>query len=595
MLRSSSKLVLFFLFIFLFRNVANCSPGLDSLSDRGVAFYLQSDYKSAIAVFDSCVNLCIKENNKKVLANIYNNLGNCYSQKGDEVASLNYYLKSLKIAEENGDKKRMAKTIQNIGTWYSDHGDLTKALVYHRQALQLATEISDSVVIADCLNNEGIIFEQQKDYANALDVYAKALRYYRVLKDDSRLALGLNNLGIVYKYLKDYPKSIQYYTESIKYSEKSGDQFTMAANLNNLGNVYVLTGNYNKAIDLYKQSLDVAQKINASNIIYEVYEGMSEVYKLQKNYQKAYKYRLIYEEEKSKYLNEESTRQINELQAKYESEKKEAEITTLKQQEQINSLTIFRQDLKIKNRNGIIIAIFIFIAGLLLSMYLFFSRQKLKNSIAGEKAIREAEESERIRIAKDIHDELGAELSKVHFLAESMARENISTVINVNLKVISERAKLMIDNMRDLIWALTPGNMTIDGLLSRIREYSSDFLEDFNIDFNIDFPEEVPDKAIQKEAYRNIFLMVKEALNNVVKHSKATSVNLIAALSDDSFSISISDNGKGFQSTQLSAGNGLKNMKSRSIAMKASVDVVGDRKTGTIFNFSVPVEEIIAL
>ncbi len=595
MLRSSGKLVLIILFILLTRNVAKCSSALDSLSDRGVALYLQSDYKSAIVVFDSCVNLCIKESNKKVLANVYNNLGNCYSQKGDEVTSLNYYQKSLKIAEENGDKRRMAKTIQNIGTWYSDHGDLTKALVYHRKALQLATEVSDSIVIADCLNNEGIIFEQQKDYASALDVYAKALGYYRILNDESRLALGLNNLGIVYKYLKDYPKSIQYYTESIKYSEKSGDQFTMAANLNNLGNVYVLTGNYNKAIDLYNQSLKVANKINASNIIYEVYEGMSDVYKLEKNYQKAYEYRLIHEEEKSKYLNEESTRQINELQAKYESEKKEAEISTLKQQEEINTLTIFRQDLKIKNRNGIIIAIIIFIAGMLFSIYLFFSRQKLKNSIANEKAVREAEESERIRIAKDIHDELGAELSKVHFLAESMTRENSSSSINSNLKTISERSKLMIDNMRDLIWALTPGHMTIDGLLSRIREYSSDFLDDFNIELNIDFPEEVPEKAILREAYRNIFLMVKEALHNVVKHSMATSVDLKAAIVNGDFSISIADNGKGFQSTLLTAGNGLKNIKHRGIAMKASVDVIGEQNAGTIFKFSVPVEGIIAL
>ncbi len=584
--------VFFALFFFSKSTAEPVKSSLDSLMDKAVALYLQGNTTAAIPLFDSCVGLATTTKNDKVLANAFNNLGNCYSQKGDAVTSLSYYQKSISIAERNGDKRRMAKTTQNIGSLYSEQGDLDRALQFHKQALALAEEIHDSSVIADCLNNEGIVFEQKKEYPKALEVYSKALSIYRILKDDSRLALGLNNLGIVYKYLKDYPKSISYYTESIFYSQKSGDQFTMAANLNNLGNVYSLMGNYKKALELFDQSLKIAMDIKAANVIYEVYGGMADAFLNLKQYQKAYDYRLKFEEEKNKYINEERSQQLNELQAKFETTKKEAQIKELKQQEEISYLTIFRQKSVIRNRNILISGIAFLLAGLFFVGYFYYGKQKLKNRIERETAIRDSEEKERIRIAKDIHDELGSGLSKIHFIAESVAKHQEESNTLGDLKVISENAKSLIDNMRDLIWALTPGQLNMDSLLSRVREYSYDYLEDFKIDLECSFPDKVPVLPLQKEAYRNIFMLVKEALNNIAKHSEATKVKIEITFNSSFLEVQIVDNGVGFNPSVTSSGNGLKNMAYRGNSINADVDIESRINQGTTIHLKLPLTNI---
>ena len=343
---------------------------------------------------------------------------------------------------------------------------------------------------------------------------------------------------------------------------------------------------------MFDQSLKIAMEIKAANVIYEVYGGMADAYLNLKQYQKAYDYRLKFEEEKNKYINEERSQQVNELQAKYETTKMEAQINELKQQEEISYLTIFRQKSVIRNRNILISGIVFLLAGLFLVGYFYYGRQKLKASIEREKDIRDTEEKERIRIAKDIHDELGSGLSKIHFIAESVAKQQEGIKTSSELKLISENAKSLIDNMRDLIWALTPGQMNLDVLLSRIREYSSDYLEDFKIDLECSFPDEIPVLPLQKAAYRNIFMLVKEALNNIAKHSKATKVKIEIALQGSQLEVSIIDNGIGFNTSINALGHGLKNMASRGNSIQAIVDIESRLNQGTTIRLKLPLSNL---
>jgi signal transduction histidine kinase len=118
--------------------------------------------------------------------------------------------------------------------------------------------------------------------------------------------------------------------------------------------------------------------------------------------------------------------------------------------------------------------------------------------------------------------------------------------------------------MDQIIWALNPKNDNLEGLASYIRRFASEYLEPTSIECVFDFPEEMPDKALSVEARRNIYLVVREALHNVVKHSGATRVDLRLAVEDLRFTISIKDNGNGFDMEKLDfPGNGLMNMKKR--------------------------------
>ncbi len=565
---------------------------IDTIINKGIAFYNKGEYLKAIDIYKQCAEVADKKGDKKNLSNIYNNLGNAYSQTGNSILALNNYQKAIKLAEQINDKYRIAKTNNNIGSLYSEQGDFNNALFFFNKSEQIGTEINDASIMADCLNNKGVIYEQQKDYKKALTVYSKALELYKLQANNERIALTLNNLGIVFKYLKDFPKSIQYYSESIKLSKQLGDQFLVSANLNNVANVYALKGDYKKALDLYFQSIEIAKRINATNIIIEAYDGLATAYFKLNQFKSAYVYRKLYDDEKNEFINTERSKQIAEMQTKYESRKKEDQIKLLVQNDYINKLEIKEQNSDINKRNiFIVLTILIFV---LMTIVFYYKRQKqkLKTQIENENEIKKTEENERLRIAKDIHDELGSGLTKIALMAEySIQHLTENKLLSDNIQSISKTSKLLVENMHDLVWSLDPNNTTLDNLVARIREYSGDYLEELSIKSQLDFPVEVPSLKISKEVQRNILLTFKEAVNNSVKHSTADSIFITLTIDNKHFNIIVTDNGKGFDQNQTKkTGNGLRNMKQRigAIGGKFSINSV----KGTAVNISLELDKI---
>ena len=189
-------------------------------------------------------------------------------------------------------------------------------------------------------------------------------------------------------------------------------------------------------------------------------------------------------------------------------------------------------------------------------------------------AILQTEENERIRIAKDIHDDLGSGLSKIKFLSEIISsKASQIPEINTSIKAISETSVSLVENMRDLIWALNPENTSLQSLVARMREYASDYLHDFPVELNVDITENFSDKKITKEAHRNLFFIVKECLQNIVKHSNASLVTMKVHINDNNFNVTIKDNGKGLPETGSDKGNGLRNIKQRAEMIGGSAEL----------------------
>ena len=174
-------------------------------------------------------------------------------------------------------------------------------------------------------------------------------------------------------------------------------------------------------------------------------------------------------------------------------------------------------------------------------------------------------ERERLRISKDMHDEVGSSLTKIAILSELLHGEMESRdKAETSLNKITEISRSVIDNISEIIWAINPKNDRLDNLAAYIREYVYEFLEGTKIKCHFDFMENYPPLILSAEFRRNIFLVVKESLNNVVKHSCASEINLKLFYDEPDLSISIKDNGKGFAADKISKfGNGLNNMAKR--------------------------------
>ena len=142
-------------------------------------------------------------------------------------------------------------------------------------------------------------------------------------------------------------------------------------------------------------------------------------------------------------------------------------------------------------------------------------------------------ERERTRIAQDMHDDLGANLTKIAIMTE-VARQSPSLPGGVGnqLQQVSEMARNVVDSITEIIWAVNPRHDHLDNLCAYLREYTSQALEPTSIRCHVQFPEQIPSIPLSAEMRRNIFLVVKEALHNIIKHSQARNAYLQLSLLD---------------------------------------------------------------
>jgi signal transduction histidine kinase/ligand-binding sensor domain-containing protein len=176
-----------------------------------------------------------------------------------------------------------------------------------------------------------------------------------------------------------------------------------------------------------------------------------------------------------------------------------------------------------------------------------------------------AVERERLRISKDMHDEIGASLTRISILSElAINLENDRTVERKYISQISDIAGGVVDEMSEIIWAMNPKNDTLDCFTAYFRRYASSYLETAGIEAVFRFPLEVPATFMSSEIRRNVFLTIKEALHNAVKHSQADKVSILLDFNNDILQLVIRDNGVGFDDLPTSHhGNGLVNMQKR--------------------------------
>jgi len=203
-------------------------------------------------------------------------------------------------------------------------------------------------------------------------------------------------------------------------------------------------------------------------------------------------------------------------------------------------------------------------------------------------------EKERLRISRDLHDDLGAGLSLI-LLNTSLAHQKADDekYVESYLFKISKNTKDLFDNLNNLIWLLKQENQSLDNLFSKIREVISDALSEAFDDYSIHLPDNCKDITICREACRNIFLIIKEATNNAIKHSYASFIQLKADIDSEQLVFQIMDNGKGFDIQSIRHGsNGLNNMKSRTEALNGNFSIETHESQGTTLVIKIPLKAL---
>jgi signal transduction histidine kinase len=237
-------------------------------------------------------------------------------------------------------------------------------------------------------------------------------------------------------------------------------------------------------------------------------------------------------------------------------------------------------------------AVILCLVGTVVAVVRYLSTQKLRRRLQLLEQ-QEALEKERSRIARDLHDQLGANLTQVALLSEmAEADKNSPAEIESHAQQISQTARETTRSLDEIVWAVNPSNDTLEGLTNYVCKYAQEYLALAGLRYRAEVPAQLPAITIPPEVRHNVFLAFKEAVNNVVKHAQASEVRVRLQLQPGNFALSIEDNGRGMggrDANATQARNGLRNMRKRMEDIHGEFSINPGTGGGTIVCLTVPI------
>jgi len=328
------------------------------------------DFDKAMDYSNNALDLSRKITFKKGEAYASNLIGIIYFNKGDYDKSMEFFLSALKIRETLGDKRAISDSYVSIGNIHGSKGEFDKAIEVYMKSLKVREELGDKRRIALACNNIGNMYTYKEKYDTALVFLKRALAIREEINDKQGMAASYGNIGNILKNTEEYGSALEYYLKSLKLSEEIGDKQRVVVNCNNISSLYFEQGDADKSRETALKCLSLAKDIDAKDDIKDTYKILSGCEASTGNYKSAYEYHKLYSNVKDSVFNEESNKQITEMQTKYDTEKKEQQITLLNKDKELQDAQLNRQKIIIWSVAGGLLVV------LILSIFIFHERIK---------------------------------------------------------------------------------------------------------------------------------------------------------------------------------------------------------------------------
>lgn len=515
------------------------------------------------------------------------------------------YLISSVYFEELGEKQRLPSVYSSIGSVYEKQGEADLALQYFNQTIALSKENEDLRRLAIGQANAASIYG---DHKNDIDK-AIELLLASIANIDKYMEKGAGQNNWVYKYLSEcnlgnfYRKSAQYdkaketYEGLIEKVDAASNTMIYYTALGGLGQVNLQQGNTKEALSILTTAYDKFEEGNFQESVYDILPDLIKAYEKEAQPEKALvlfkKYNILKDSVNDKKLNE----SLNDAMQRYESEKKERKIA---QQE----LVIIKRD----KQRKFIIYLLVTLGIILIGTYLFFKKrlkyQKMiasqevilkekelkeveqKNLLISMNSMIEGQESERLRIAQDLHDSLGGLLStvKAHFTVLKGCMLDQSTI------EMREKTANLIDEscmeVRRISHNMIPHSLSISGLVGTLEDMV-EYLTQQGYEATLEI-RALPELPKNKEVM--IYRLVQEIFSNIQKHAGAKTILLQLIGYEDQVHLMIEDDGVGFEYEYAfaKAGLGIKSINSRVEILKGTIHWDSQPEEGTCITITIP-------
>jgi signal transduction histidine kinase len=194
-------------------------------------------------------------------------------------------------------------------------------------------------------------------------------------------------------------------------------------------------------------------------------------------------------------------------------------------------------------------------------------------------------------VARDLHDDIGSTLSTINILS-SMAKTKLLTdpvKSSTYISKITDNSQQMMEAMDDIVWSIKPDNDSMLKILARMREYASGILEPKDVEITFNIGEHIQELKLNMETRRDLFLIFKEAVNNLAKYSHCTKAEINLKIRNQRLQMTVTDNGNGFDVNSADEGNGLGNMQKRAELLKGTIEIKSQQNLGTTVTLEIPV------
>lgn len=562
---------------------------------NGIYFTITGNYPSALEEYLATQKIRERMRDEKGVAAVLNNIGNVHLYMANYAKALDYYLQSLKIEEKFGDKVAIGEGYMNVGGVFYEMGKYEQALDYFQKYVQLSSGTDNPMYLPDANFNIGRIYSERKDYVTAMQYFNKALQLAIPVGNKMAEANAYSGIGDIWYDKDELDSALKYFKNAAQLQEEMQNNEGLTVVLNKLGDIYAEQHKFKEALEVSSRSLKISEEIGAKNSIKYAHLALANAYSKMGDFKKAFHHQELYAQYSDSVLNEKGSEQIAEMKTRFETEKKEAENKLLSQENKVKDLKIAKQN----NERIFLVSliVLIVIAGWFgysrykLKQKEVFNREVLRQKEIRSKAVVEAEEKERQRIGKDLHDGVGQMLSA--------ARMNVSQIQNL-FPAASHEQKIAITNSVDLIdeavkevraisHNMMPNMLIKSGLAKAVREFIDRISSTGLLKAEVQIIG--LDQRLEPQTENILFRVLQEIVSNIIKHAKANHVSIQLIRDQKEITMMVEDNGVGFDSNKVNDfdGIGLKNIQSRIEFLNGRIDFDSLPGRGTIVNIEIPV------
>ncbi len=565
--------------------------------------YRKGNYSESILYSEKAIVIREKLNDIRGLGGSYSKLGLVYTDQGYFQKALEIQLKALDYFLQTDDKGAEAQTYNNICQIYNYLNNYEMAIFYADKCLKIYEEIDFPYGKATAIANKGINFEKQNLLDSAIYYHNASRLVFLELGYNVEIANCENALGVIYRKMGKSKQGLVHYKNAYDYAVLENDMPSICQYAANMAAVQIDLGLLEDAFKNYELALKYAEEKDIQRVKRQCYDGFANYYEKKGDFKKALGYRKQYEELHEKITSEETQKAMAQADALFQNtvnQQKilEQEATIAKEQEAkaIAQKEKLEKEAKL-GRTQLLLAIFIGLAlVLIVGLAAFYNRKRLqREKLFAENLAAEqerglqmtliAQEEERQRIARDLHDGIVQDLtilkmniSKLEGGSENEMKEELPIIANKLDKASKE--------VRSISHQMMPLALRELGLSAALKDVLDKMLTPSNIFF--DFEEVEMEERVPQMIEISLYRIAQELINNVVKHSKASSVNVMLTKRNNFITMIFEDNGKGFSSNQKNEGIGMTSLNSRVKMVNGEIKFETDEGSGTMAIVKIP-------